>query len=138
MNPKAKSPVKRDDELQDELRTERDAQAQVDTCDLAYMLHLHHQQERNQQNRARAIRIHGTVCKACGFDFNRVYGAEFAHSFIELHCTLPLSAEELEVNPETDLVPLCSNCHHMAHRISGRVLSVEELKEVIARAAETR
>jgi predicted HNH restriction endonuclease len=30
-----------------------------------------------------------------------------------------------------DLAPLCSNCHSMAHRETGRILSVAELKGLI-------
>jgi putative restriction endonuclease len=35
------------------------------------------------------------------------------------------------VDPGTDLVPLCANCHTIAHRRRGTVTSIEELKELI-------
>jgi len=51
--------------------------------------------------------------------------------FIEVHHMKPLSSidEEVVVNPETNLVPLCSNCHRMLHRKQDGVFFVEELKE---------
>jgi hypothetical protein len=85
--------------------------------------------ERNPINRARAIEIHGTICKACGFDFEKVYG-ERGRGFIEVHHINPLFLidKETDINPETDLVPVCSNCHRMIHRKKNTVITIEELK----------
>lgn len=91
--------------------------------------------ERNPVNRQRAIEVHGTSCIVCGFNFEEVYG-EYGKDFIEVHHVKPLSmiGEEVEVNPQEDLVPLCANCHRMAHRNRDNVLSIEELKELINRS----
>jgi hypothetical protein len=90
--------------------------------------------ERSHRNRARAIQIHGEKCLACGFCFNSVYGVEHAGSYIEIHHVRSITEQEgLEVDPGTDLVPLCSNCHSMAHRKTGIILSVTELKELLNR-----
>lgn len=88
--------------------------------------------ERNARTRLLAIEKHGLNCFACGFNFEKVYG-ELGKDFIEVHHIIPLSTinEPVEVNPETDLVPLCANCHRMAHRRKDNVLSVVELKELI-------
>ena len=43
--------------------------------------------------------------------------------------------KEVEVNPETDLIVLCANCHRMVHRKKGMTLTIEELKEKIKKAA---
>lgn len=88
--------------------------------------------ERDSKNRKKAIEIHGLNCYACGFNFEEVYG-ERGKEFIEIHLIKPLSTfeEAIEVNPKTDLVPLCANCHRMVHRRKDDVLSVEELKELI-------
>jgi predicted HNH restriction endonuclease len=85
--------------------------------------------ERNPINRVRAIEIHGTKCKACGFDFEKVYG-ERGRGFIEVHHIKPLFSidKEIEINPETDLVTVCSNCHKMIHRKKNTVLTINELK----------
>lgn len=88
--------------------------------------------ERNARTRLLAIEKHGLNCFACGFNFEKVYG-ELDKDFIEVHHIIPLSTinEPVEVNPETDLVPLCANCHRMIHKNRNCVLSVDELKELI-------
>ena len=73
--------------------------------------------ERSPLNRAACIEIHGAMCRACGFDFGKRYGATGA-GFIEVHHIEPVSAiaPDTVVDPARDLVPLCSNCHAMVHR----------------------
>ena len=52
----------------------------------------------------------------CGFDFEEKYG-ELGKGYIEVHHIKPLSEidEEVVVNPETDLICVCSNCHRKIH-----------------------
>lgn len=90
--------------------------------------------ERDPHNRKRAIEIHGLNCYACGFNFEEMYG-ERGKDFIEVHHLQPLSTlkEEVQINPKTDLVPLCANCHRMVHRKKDNVLTIEELKRIIER-----
>lgn len=94
--------------------------------------------ERNREAREQCIAYYRTlhkghvVCECCGFDFEKAYG-EMGRGFIEVHHRFPLSQTdgEHEVNPETDLVPLCSNCHSMIHRLAARpgdCISLEELR----------
>lgn len=88
--------------------------------------------ERNPINRAQAIRIHGTKCMACGFDFESVYG-ERGKDYIEVHHIVPLASrnEIVNVNPKTDMIVVCSNCHRMIHRKRNHILSLEELRRII-------
>lgn len=88
--------------------------------------------ERKPANRESAIKIHGTRCKACGMSFQEKYG-KLGEGFIEIHHIKPLYSlqEEVVINPETDLIPVCSNCHRMIHRRSGYVYSIEELKNIL-------
>ena len=88
--------------------------------------------ERNQANRAAAIKIHGNKCMACGFDFEDTYG-ELGKNFIEVHHIKPLSSvnQEVVINPETDLVCLCSNCHRMIHRRRDKIIGLDELRQII-------
>ena len=69
-------------------------------------------------------------CEVCGFDFEAVYG-DLGKEYIEVHHKEPLylNGKERQINPTTDLVCLCSNCHRMIHRKG--IMSVEELKKVI-------
>ena len=88
--------------------------------------------ERSPRNRARAIEIHGAICTVCGFDFNEFYGADLARDYVEVHHTLPVSeVNGGVVNPETDLVPVCSNCHSMAHRERSRIVPIDELRALV-------
>lgn len=88
--------------------------------------------ERNHYLRQKAIEIHGTTCKVCGFNFEKVYG-NIGKNFIEIHHIRPMYSirREISVDPETDLVPLCSNCHKMIHRKKAKPLTLEELKNKI-------
>jgi 5-methylcytosine-specific restriction enzyme A len=88
--------------------------------------------ERNPENRRMAIEIHGTVCAVCEFDFEKVYG-ERGKGFIEVHHTEPLGSltEEKIIDPGTDLIPVCSNCHRMIHRRQDHILSIEEVKKLL-------
>lgn len=88
--------------------------------------------ERSVQNREAAIRIHGTKCMICGFDFEKKYG-ELGKGYIEVHHIKPLSEmdEEVIVNPEKDLICVCSNCHRMLHRFRNYIVSVEELTQIV-------
>ncbi len=91
--------------------------------------------ERKAKNRLKAIEIHGTTCAVCYFKFEEVYG-ELGRDFIEIHHVKPLSTLDgaIEIDAANDLVPVCSNCHRMLHRNRDKVLSVEELKEIIQRS----
>lgn len=88
--------------------------------------------ERKAKCRRQAIDIHGCKCAVCGFDFKLVYGG-LGYGYIEIHHKKPLYSleEEAEVNPETDLAPVCSNCHRMLHRRRDRIITIEELKYII-------
>jgi 5-methylcytosine-specific restriction enzyme A len=88
--------------------------------------------ERSPINRGNAIKIHGSLCCICEFDFENTYG-ELGINYVEVHHLKPLSSrnEIIVVNPETDLVCVCANCHRMLHRKKDRVLSPNELKSII-------
>lgn len=73
--------------------------------------------ERSKANRAVAILLHGTRCIVCNLDFGERY-SEIGQGYVEIHHLTPLHLMDgpAIVNPLTDLVPLCANCHRMAHR----------------------
>lgn len=91
--------------------------------------------ERSEINRAACIEIHGTTCKACGFNFATVYGPVGA-DFIEVHHVELVArlAPGTILDPATDLVPLCSNCHSMAHKRRPSPYTVEELRAMMEAA----
>ena len=65
--------------------------------------------ERNQALRNEAIKIHG------------------------IHHLKPMFSikREIKVNPQKDLVPLCSNCHKMIHRNTKKPLTIKELTKIV-------
>lgn len=75
-------------------------------------------------------------CQACDFDFGKVFG-KLGEGFMHFHHKSPLSEAvgERQVDGPRDLVPLCPNCHAMAHR-GETLLSVEELRGLIERHTE--
>jgi len=85
--------------------------------------------ERDQRAREQAIIIHGFTCMACGLNFEERYG-EWGKGFIHVHHTKPVSSlsEKSKINPRTDLVVLCANCHAMVHRRRDTVLTLDDLK----------
>ncbi|AWY40818.1 restriction endonuclease [Pseudomonas putida] len=88
--------------------------------------------ERSPKLRRQAIAIHGVVCNACGFDFEKAYG-EHAKGFIHVHHVRPISEfqEDQAVDPATDLITLCANCHAAVHKKPDNLLTVEELKGML-------
>jgi putative restriction endonuclease len=88
--------------------------------------------ERSRKLRRQAIAIHGLSCKACDFDFEKAYG-EHAKGFIHVHHVKPISEyeEDQSVDPATDLITLCANCHAVVHKRPDTLLSVEQLKSIL-------
>ena len=56
------------------------------------------------------------ACQVCGMCFAERYG-EIGEGFIHIHHVTPIaeSSGARPVDPETDLVPVCPNCHAMIH-----------------------
>jgi predicted HNH restriction endonuclease len=89
--------------------------------------------ERNPKLREQAIIEHGLSCFVCEFNFKKTYG-EWGEGFIHIHHIVPISEKgglNQIVNPKTDLVPLCPNCHSMIHRKKSITLSIEQLKNMM-------
>lgn len=89
--------------------------------------------ERDRRNRAAALAIHGYSCFACGSNMADIYGSN-AKGIIEIHHTTPVSqlGPSYIIDPRIDLIPLCPNCHTVAHR---RIppFSVEEIQVMLCR-----
>ena len=73
--------------------------------------------ERSSSARKKCIEHHGVRCLSCSFDFQEVYGP-IGEGFIHIHHIVPLEdiTEAYTVDPINDLIPLCPNCHAMAHK----------------------
>ena len=91
--------------------------------------------ERNIKAREECLRIHGTKCKICGFEAEAVYGSDFKNK-IHVHHIVPIHTlgKEYKVNPATDLIPVCPNCHMILHiKVNGVEPTVEQVKQILKR-----
>jgi hypothetical protein len=87
--------------------------------------------ERKKGNRTACIAVHGAVCQICKLDFGEKY-PEIGDGFIHVHHLEPLSelSTPRAFNPETDLIPVCPNCHAMLHSRKPP-LTPSELKSIM-------
>ncbi|MCK8668213.1 HNH endonuclease [Pseudomonas azerbaijanoccidens] len=90
--------------------------------------------ERDRGARLKCIQHWGWKCFVCQFDFAKTYG-ELGEGFIHVHHLKPLAeiGDAYDLNPVTDLRPVCPNCHAMLHR-KVPALAIEELKVRINQA----
>jgi predicted HNH restriction endonuclease len=90
--------------------------------------------ERNPVARRLCLKTHGYACVVCRLDFGATYGPAAA-SYIHVHHLVPLAeiAEEYEVDPVGELIPVCPNCHAVIH-LRTPPFSIQEIKEMFARA----
>ena len=95
--------------------------------------------ERSPEARRACIAHHGTSCAACGFSFEQKYG-EIGRDFIHVHHVVPVSqlGGSYELDPISDLIPLCANCHAMAHQGVSTPRTVAELRRIIGDAGFLR
>lgn len=75
---------------------------------------------------------HGTNCAVCKFNFEETYG-ELGRGYIQVHHIVPGSRVDADyvLDPLTDLVPLCPNCHAMAHMRTPQPHTPAELRRLI-------
>ncbi|MEO7298252.1 MAG: hypothetical protein ABI042_06700 [Verrucomicrobiota bacterium] len=87
--------------------------------------------ERDLVARRRCIELFGPICSACGFNFTAVYGSNM-EGFIHVHHLTPLhqAGKDYVVNPHTDLVPVCPNCHAVIHS-KRPPFTISEVKQLI-------
>ena len=79
------------------------------------------------------------TCQVCDLRFEDRYG-EFALGYMQVHHKVPLSQitdhDNYRVNPSTDLVAVCPNCHAMLHHHPDKPCTVEKLKQEMKMAQE--
>src|SRR5215210_1907618 len=87
--------------------------------------------ERDVRARNACIRHYGYDCAACGLNFEEKYGS-LGGGVIHVHHKDPLASAEGEriINPISDLIPLCPNCHAMVHRCNPP-MDVEKLRDIL-------
>lgn len=93
--------------------------------------------ERDLALRAACLALQGPQCRVCGMSFERVYGADAA-GFIHVHHLEPLGTvgEAHVVDPATDLIPVCPNCHGVIH-LRNPPFTPDEVKAMLSHATQT-
>lgn len=86
--------------------------------------------ERSRYNRAICLSHYGFTCRGCGQNMKEVYGP-IGEGVIHVHHVVPISlmGGSYRIDPLTDLVPLCPNCHNVVHR-ENPPLSMENLRRL--------
>ena len=117
-----------------DLGQEEELPSDIDSATEARRFRWHRRAERNRSLALAAKKFHGTVCMVCGFDFEARYG-ELGAGYIEAHHVVPFAdlvkePEPVLLNPMTDFVVVCANCHRMLHRRSP-ALSPAQLKAML-------
>ena len=87
--------------------------------------------ERSRFNRQLCLSYYGFRCMACNQLMAEVYGQP-GTSVIHVHHIVPVSlmGGSKTLNPIRDLVPLCPNCHNVAHR-KHPPYSLDELRDFL-------
>jgi 5-methylcytosine-specific restriction protein A len=89
--------------------------------------------ERSAAARLACIELHGTACSVCGIEFGEAYGPEFG-GLVHVHHLTPLAGrtELRQVDPRTDLCPVCPNCHAAIHH-GGANRSLDDVRRSLKR-----
>lgn len=109
-------------------------QADPATKEGEMVLRLVRSYERSPAHRQKAIELHGHRCFGCEVLLEEVYGPPAA-GFIHIHHAIPVSriGKDYRLDVRRDLVPLCPNCHAVAHR-RDPPYTVEELRQLLREA----
>jgi ribosomal protein L37AE/L43A len=119
------------------LSTASDPESLPATLEGRKRLVVHFRIERSASAAQSAKDLHATrdpacSCEACGFSFAAVYGSHGAN-YIEAHHRAPLSSLDTPKVPSmSDFALVCANCHRMLHRQKNSLMTVEELRLLIA------
>ena len=90
--------------------------------------------ERNPIARRKCIEYYGPRCYICQFDFADRYGSLF-EGLIHVHHRNPLFEQSAEyiIDPISDLIPVCPNCHMVLHSKADGVYTPEEIIEFLSK-----
>lgn len=87
--------------------------------------------ERNTVARKKCIEHFELNYQVCDFNFKDKFG-DLGKDFIHVHHKIHIATigNEYSVNPLTDLIPVCPNCHSMLHKRKP-TYSISELKAMM-------
>lgn len=86
--------------------------------------------ERSHLNRSLCLAYYGYSCQTCDINLKEKYG-DIARDFIHVHHLNPIATVGVtKPDPINDFIPLCPNCHAIAH-LRNPPLTVEEIKSIL-------
>lgn len=93
--------------------------------------------ERSPKARALCLAHYGLRCRCCDGLLEETYG-DAARDLIHVHHLTPLSAipEGAQIDPVTDLRPVCPNCHGVIHT-KEPPYTIEEVRAMLVNASKT-
>lgn len=98
--------------------------------------HLLTKYERSHINRSLCLAYHGYNCKACSINLKDIYG-DIARDFIHVHHLNPISISGIvKPDPINDFVPLCPNCHSIAH-LKNPPLTIQQIQNMLKENGNT-
>ncbi len=91
--------------------------------------------EQDPLARLLCIHAHGSTCKVCSVDLERIYG-KMGTAAIHVHFLRALDdlSDDHVLDPVRDLIPVCPTCHTMMHRGREEALRVEDLRAIMEQA----
>ena len=96
--------------------------------------------ERDPDARRLCVEHHGTRCQVCKAELGEHYG-NVANGVIQVHHLKPLSernGKSYLVDPSTDLIPVCPNCHVVIHLRKNPPYSIDEVRSFLSEAAGSK
>lgn len=89
--------------------------------------------EHDAEARRICLAHYGPSCSACGLDPEAVFGPD-GTGVLQVHHVVPpsLLSDTYELDPVTDLVPLCPTCHAVSHRGYPDPFTPAELRRLLA------
>jgi hypothetical protein len=93
--------------------------------------------ERDKKARDACLSHYGYVCQVCLVKLSDLYGA-IAENLIHVHHVKPMSeiGEAYIVNPISDLIPVCPNCHAIIH-LKKPPYSLQEVSAIFQHCKES-
>lgn len=95
--------------------------------------------ERSREARDKCLELNGCKCSVCEMTFPEVYGG-LGDGFMHVHHNTAISSrsDEYQVDPQSDLKPVCPNCHAMLHWNTDNPRTIESLRTMLRRASKTK
>lgn len=87
--------------------------------------------------RLKVLKIHGTSCKICRFNYEETYG-DLGIGYMKIHQIASEEKAEDDLDYNKDFIPICENCHGIIHRDKNKTIDYLELQQIYRLREELR